>query len=68
MADHFLAGPCEGISIHTNGCTASIRDIRGLETSSQTFLTEKAATEALWRWRDCLYRKYETVENKDAQR
>lgn len=63
MADHYLAGCCEGISIHTDGCTASIRDVRGVGTCSQTFLTEKAATQALWRWRDFLYRKYATSES-----
>lgn len=68
MVDHYLAGPCEGISIHIDGTTTSVRDVRGIETCSQTFLTEKAAKEALWRWRDFLYRKYKPADNKDAQR
>ncbi len=61
MANHYLAGSCEGISIHTEGCTTSVRDARGVEAKSKTFPTEDAASKALWLWRDALYRKYDAI-------
>ena len=58
-ADHYLAGPCEGISLHTDGKFLTIKDRSGRE-KERTYSCDddKHASESLWRWRDILYNRY----------
>lgn len=59
-ADHYLAGPCEGMSIHREGLTVSVRDISHREPQREySFDNEDDARAAVWIIRDTLYRNYE---------
>lgn len=58
-ADHYLAGPCEGMSLHKDGRYLTLKDTSGRERE-QTYNCddEKHAEDSLWRWRDILYERY----------
>lgn len=58
--DHYLAGPCEGISIHNDGCALIIRDTSGRGEDRLTLCSsEDEARQAVWSVRDQLYAKYD---------
>lgn len=59
-ADHYLAGACEGISLHRKGRTVTVKDRTGRE-KEQTHTFEDAERAAVWAWqkRDELYRQYD---------
>lgn len=59
-SEHYLAGPCEGISLHRKGCQVSIKDISGREAEATHVLEdEESAKKFEWSVRSELYAKYE---------
>lgn len=57
MQDHYLCGPCEGVSLHSDGSSLEIREPSG--STHFQYDSDKKASEALWKKRDELYAKYE---------
>jgi hypothetical protein len=59
-ADWYLAGPCEGISLHRDGRTVTIKDTTGRELEyTQAFEDAERASAFVWKKRDQLYAKYD---------
>jgi hypothetical protein len=56
MQDHYLCGPCEGVSLHTNGSSLEISEPSG--STYFQYNSDQEASEALWKKRDELYEKY----------
>lgn len=58
--EHHLAGPCEGISIHNDGCALIVRDTSGRGEDRLTLCaSDDEARQAVWSVRDQLYAKYD---------
>lgn len=65
-ADHYLSGPCEGMSLHREGKLLTLKDTSGREPqTTYNCDDEHHASESLWRWRDILYARYE-LKQKSA--
>ncbi|MEH3108925.1 MAG: hypothetical protein PGN22_02340 [Agrobacterium cavarae] len=60
--DHYLAGPCEGMSLHRIGREVQFKDTSGREPESKrVFEDEERASAFIWRHRQELYAKYDQV-------
>lgn len=61
--DHYLAGPCEGISIHRNGRSVTIKNTKAnppCETV-HNFEDEERASAFIWRKREEIYADHDGV-------
>lgn len=59
-SDHYLAGPCEGMSLHRDRLKIRIKDTSGREPDrTVVYPTEYDARQGEWTLRAELYAKYE---------
>lgn len=59
--DHYLAGSCEGMSLHRDGTLIELRDTTGREPfKTEIFESEQEARIAQWKWAEFLHEKYDT--------
>jgi hypothetical protein len=62
--DHYLDGPCEGMSLHRNGLRVTVKDKSGREEErTETYRSEEHARQALWWERSHLYGKWTEVKS-----